>query len=267
MQKGSAAAEHRLPEPRSIRSPGRSRPSTIPSTNSRRASIKTSKQLADIQTQQQNMHAAASAPAAAPGAPLGRPLPIAPARHPRAAPPPGAARRRALQQRAARLQRGPLRSGALAVSGLLKYYPTTDLAGNAQFYIADIEYHAGNYEAAVADYDKVLEQFPGGNKAACSPAQKGILTAGTRPQGCRYPRIERPHPALSPQHRSHPGARAPAQTGRVHLAPSNSQSPVDRRARRSEQPAGFRPQLSLASILLPASIPANPLPVLFISTR
>ena len=31
----------------------------------------------------------------------------------------------------------------------LKYYPNTDLAGNAQFYIADMEYRSGNFEAAL----------------------------------------------------------------------------------------------------------------------
>ncbi len=33
----------------------------------------------------------------------------------------------------------------------LKYYPDTDLAGNAQFYLADLEYRQGNYEQAVED--------------------------------------------------------------------------------------------------------------------
>ena len=46
-------------------------------------------------------------------------------------------------------------------SDYLKYYGTTDLAGNAQFYLADIEYRQGNFDAAVKDYDKVLEQYPG----------------------------------------------------------------------------------------------------------
>src|SRR5581483_11735624 len=47
-------------------------------------------------------------------------------------------------------------------SDYLKYYPNTDLAGNAQFYLAEMEYRDGNYKAAAQDYDKVLAQFPGG---------------------------------------------------------------------------------------------------------
>ena len=54
----------------------------------------------------------------------------------------------------------------------IKYYGNTDLAGNAQFYLADIEYHQGNYQQAVQDYDKVLEQYPSGNKAAAAQLKK-----------------------------------------------------------------------------------------------
>ena len=69
----------------------------------------------------------------------------------------------------------------------VKYYSTTELAGNAQFYLADIEYRQGNFEAAVKDYDKVLEQFPGGNKAAAAQLKKGyaLLELGQRDSGIR----------------------------------------------------------------------------------
>src|SRR5271166_534632 len=72
-------------------------------------------------------------------------------------------------------------------SDYLKYYSNTDLAGNAQFYLADIEYRQGNFEAAVKDYDKVLEQFPGGNKAAAAQLKKGyaLLELGQRDAGIR----------------------------------------------------------------------------------
>lgn len=56
----------------------------------------------------------------------------------------------------------------------MKFYPNTDLAGNAQFYLADLEYRQGNFEAAVQDYDKVLEQYPGGNKAAAAQLKKAM---------------------------------------------------------------------------------------------
>jgi tol-pal system protein YbgF len=69
----------------------------------------------------------------------------------------------------------------------LKFYANTDLAGNAQFYLAEIEYRQGNFEMAVRDYDKVLEQFPGGNKAPASQLKKGyaLLELGQRDAGVR----------------------------------------------------------------------------------
>ncbi len=72
-------------------------------------------------------------------------------------------------------------------SDYLKFYPNTDLAGNAQFYLADLEYRQGNYEAAVKDYDKVLEQYPSGNKAPAAQLKKGfaLLELGRKNDGVR----------------------------------------------------------------------------------
>jgi tol-pal system protein YbgF len=69
----------------------------------------------------------------------------------------------------------------------LKFYPNTDLAGNAQFYIADLAYRQGNYEQAVLEYDKVLEQYPSGNKAPAAQLKKGfaLLELGRRNDGVR----------------------------------------------------------------------------------
>ena len=69
----------------------------------------------------------------------------------------------------------------------LKYYGTTDLAGNSQFYLAEIEYRQGNFEKAVKSYDRVLEQFPSGNKAPASQLKKGyaLLELGQRDAGIR----------------------------------------------------------------------------------
>jgi len=80
----------------------------------------------------------------------------------------------------------------------MKFYPTTDLAGNAQFYLAEIEYRAGNYPAAIDDYNKVLDQYPDGNKSPAAQLKKGfaLLELGQRDAGtkelnkliARYPR-------------------------------------------------------------------------------
>ena len=56
----------------------------------------------------------------------------------------------------------------------LRFYGNSERAGNAQFYLADIEYKQRNYQQAVKDYDKVLEQYPGGNKSAAAQLRKGF---------------------------------------------------------------------------------------------
>ena len=69
----------------------------------------------------------------------------------------------------------------------LKFYSNTDLAGNAQFYLADMQYRQGNYQQAVKEYDKVLDQYPGGNKSAAAELKKGyaLLELGQRDAGVR----------------------------------------------------------------------------------
>jgi tol-pal system protein YbgF len=80
----------------------------------------------------------------------------------------------------------------------LQVYGNTDLAGNAQFYLGEIQYHQGNLQAAVTSYNKVLDQYPGGNKAAAAQLKKGfaLLDLGQKSQGvqelrslvARYPK-------------------------------------------------------------------------------
>jgi tol-pal system protein YbgF len=80
----------------------------------------------------------------------------------------------------------------------IKYYPNTDLAGNSYYYLADIEFRAGNYAQAAKDYDQVLQNFPSGNKAAAAQLKKGfaMIELGQKDGGItelrhvvqRYPR-------------------------------------------------------------------------------
>ena len=56
----------------------------------------------------------------------------------------------------------------------IKFYPNTDLAGNAYFYLAEIQFRQGNYQQAAQSYDQVLQNFPGGNKAASAQLKKGF---------------------------------------------------------------------------------------------
>jgi tol-pal system protein YbgF len=56
----------------------------------------------------------------------------------------------------------------------IKFYPNTDLAGNAYFYLAEMQYRAGNFPKAIEQYDLVLQNFPSGNKAAAAQLKKGF---------------------------------------------------------------------------------------------
>lgn len=80
----------------------------------------------------------------------------------------------------------------------IKFYPNTDLAGNAYFYLAEIQFKAGDYQKAITNYDLVLQNFPSGNKAAAAQLKKGfaLLEMGKEDEGTtelkhviqRYPR-------------------------------------------------------------------------------
>ncbi|MGB9235216.1 MAG: tetratricopeptide repeat protein [Terriglobales bacterium] len=80
----------------------------------------------------------------------------------------------------------------------IKFYPNTDLAGNAYFYLAEISYKAGDYQKAVTNYDLVLQNFPSGSKAAAAQLRKGfaLIELGKQDEGAqelkhviqRYPR-------------------------------------------------------------------------------
>jgi tol-pal system protein YbgF len=83
-------------------------------------------------------------------------------------------------------------------SDYIKFYPNTDLAGNAYFYLGELQFRAGNYERAAQSYDQVLQNFPSGSKAASAQLKKGfsLIELGKQDDGVqelrhviqRYPR-------------------------------------------------------------------------------
>jgi tol-pal system protein YbgF len=142
---------------------------------------KVTKQLEDLQATQQTLAAQSSQTVAAQQAQL-------------AVPPPDV-----LYNNALRDYNGG--NGDLAKQGFADYvknYPNTDLAGNAYFYLAEMDFKAGNYPQAVKEYDQVLQGFPDGNKAASAELKKGfaLIESGQKNEGVaalrhvvqRYPR-------------------------------------------------------------------------------
>ncbi len=118
---------------------------------------KVGKQLDDIQAGQQNQAAAQAAQQAQQQA-LAQ------------APPPDVLYQNALRDYTA----GKNDLASQEFSDYLKFYPSTDLAGNAYFYLAEINYKQGNFQGAVKNYDQVLQNFPTGNKASSADLKKGL---------------------------------------------------------------------------------------------
>src|SRR5207302_10368546 len=69
----------------------------------------------------------------------------------------------------------------------LKYYGKTDLASNAQFYVGEIAYKQRNYQQAIAEYDKVLSNYPKSFKMAPARLHRGmaLVELGQKSSGIR----------------------------------------------------------------------------------
>jgi tol-pal system protein YbgF len=142
---------------------------------------KVSKQLEDLQAQQQNQAAANAAQQAQQQA-LAQ------------APPPDVLYNNALRDYNA----GKTDLAKQEFSDYVRFYPTTDLAGNSYFYLAEIEFKQADYQGAIKNYDQVLQNFPTGNKAASADLKKGLalIELGQKDDGIaelrhviqRYPR-------------------------------------------------------------------------------
>jgi tol-pal system protein YbgF len=139
---------------------------------------KVSKQLDDIQAAQANI---VNPPGGAPGTAAPGPGGPGAAQNQNSAPPPDVLYNNGL---------GDFNAGKNDLAGqefaqFLQAYPNHDLAGNAQFYLGEIDYRRGNYQAAIQDYNKVLDQYPGGNKGAAAQLKKGfaLLEMGQKDAG------------------------------------------------------------------------------------
>jgi tol-pal system protein YbgF len=72
-------------------------------------------------------------------------------------------------------------------SDYLKWYGNTDLAPNAQYYMAYIHSSQGDYDNAVKEFDMVLEKYPDNNKTPDSLYNKGMALTkmGRRTDGAQ----------------------------------------------------------------------------------
>ena len=70
---------------------------------------------------------------------------------------------------------------------VLRFYPQDDLAGNAQFYLGEIAYRQGNYQAAIKAYDATVEHYSGNPKIPAAQLRKGeaLIALNQRDAGVR----------------------------------------------------------------------------------
>ena len=58
------------------------------------------------------------------------------------------------------LQTGKTELAYSEFSQYLQYFPNTELAANAQYYLGEISYNRGDYSGAIKAFDAVLERYP-----------------------------------------------------------------------------------------------------------
>jgi len=137
---------------------------------------KLNQQLVDLQNSVQNIDARLSGgtPAASPGSPTGAP-PSGPgaAMNPTSPGPPPSAD--TLYSNGLRdITSGKYELARSEFQDYLRYYGDTDLASNAQFYLGEIAYSQRQYQQAVDEYDKVLNNYPRSFKLAPARLKKGM---------------------------------------------------------------------------------------------
>ena len=72
-----------------------------------------------------------------------------------------------------------------------KNFPTNDLAGNAQFYLGEIDYAQGQFPDAINQYDNVLANYPKSFKLAASLLKKGLAELELGKKAGGYARFAR----------------------------------------------------------------------------
>jgi len=87
----------------------------------------------------------------------------------------------------------------------LRYYPDSDLASNARFYLGEISYAEKKYADSIKDYDTVLDQYPKSFKLADARLKKALalLQLGQKASAQRELReVVRRHPGTEAERRA-----------------------------------------------------------------
>ncbi|HXY23444.1 MAG TPA: tol-pal system protein YbgF [Candidatus Acidoferrum sp.] len=153
---------------------------------------KLNQQLVDLQNAVQSIDAKIPSATTAPTTGTGTPTPTANAAQPATSapvlPPAGAPSADTLYSNGLRdITSGKYDLARSEFQDYLKYYGSTDLASNAQFYLGEIAYSQKKYDDAVSEYDKVLNNYPKSFKLAPALLKKGmaLIELGQKSAGIR----------------------------------------------------------------------------------
>jgi TolA-binding protein len=133
--------------------------------------------ITDLKNQMQIMQNPPPAPGAT-GAPGSLTTPGATGQTgPATAPPPGMSAEKTYTDARRDQQTGNVDLAYQEYQQYLTYFPNTELAANAQYYMGEIDYNRGNYKGAVQSFDAVLERYPNNPKTADAHYMKGMALA------------------------------------------------------------------------------------------
>lgn len=133
--------------------------------------------MTDLKNQMQIIQNPPPVPGATPtGTPGATGQPGAPAGQPGAAgaPPPGVSAERSYTDAVRDLQTGKQDLAYTEFQQYLTYFPNTELAANAQYYLGEISYNRGDYNGAIQAFDAVLERYPDNPKTPDSHLMKAM---------------------------------------------------------------------------------------------
>lgn len=91
-----------------------------------------------------------------------------------AQPPPGVSADRSYTDAVRDLQTGKTDLARNEFQQYLTYFPNTELAPKAQYYLGEIDYNSGDFNNAVKNFDLVLEHYPENPKTADAHLMKGL---------------------------------------------------------------------------------------------
>lgn len=123
--------------------------------------------LTDLKNQMQIIQSPPPAPGVttAPGTPQSGPT---------TTPPAGMSADRSYTDAVRDLQTGKTDLARSEFQQYLTYFPNTELAPKAQYYLGEIDYNRGDYTSAVKNFDLVLEHYPENPKTADAHLMKGL---------------------------------------------------------------------------------------------